>query len=118
MRMRTLLLSAFLVGCSNDGRSTTEIRQAAIERARADFKLPANTPLEATVWVGADYEDEPSLCGTVSSTTGTMPPQRFMASAQPFRWLVFENAHAKMTISQPDKFPEWTRYCTGEAART
>ena len=94
--------------------STAEVRQAAIERARSEFKLPADAALKAEVWVGQEYDGGLSACGTVSGEGAAMRPQRFLAATEPFRWLVFEDAHDPMVAAQPNTFPEWGRYCSGE----
>lgn len=114
--MRTLVAIAASLGlaaCEDGGTSTSEMRAAAIEHARQELKLAANAPLEATVWVGAQqHEDQTVMCGTVSSSGGTvMKPKRFAATGDPINWLIFEDAHDAMVTAQPDKFPEWQRLC-------
>ena len=106
-----LVVVAALTGCGSGGMSSDEVRAAAMEEAREQFNLADNAPLEAKVWTGSEYDGEPSVCGTVSSEAGRMPPQRFLARLEPFEWLVFEEAHDRLIQSQPDKFPEWARYC-------
>lgn len=110
--MRRILLytgAALLVGCSDGGASTDDVRQAAIERMRGDHKLPASAALTAQVWTGTEYEGEPTACGTVSG--GSISPQRFLASVEPLRFLVMEDAHKPMVVADQNKFPEWARYC-------
>lgn len=110
-----LLIPALLLGgCGEGGMSTAEIREAAIERARTDMKLDSSVPLDARVWVGKQYDDGPSVCGTVSGPAGSVRPQRFLARTEPFEWLVFEDAHGPMATTQPNKFAEWQTYCAAE----
>lgn len=114
--MRGLLLvpALLITACDDVGMSTAEIREAAVERARKDFQLPANAKLDAKVWVGTEIDDSPAVCGTVSGDGAAMPPQRFLARTEPFDWIIFENAHAEMTLTQPNKFAEWQTYCSGQ----
>ena len=114
-------VTASLCGCESGGTSTREIEAAAVQRARQQLRLPASAPLEAKVWVGSEeFDDQPVLCGTVSgagSSKGRVRPQRFAATGDPINWLVFEDAHAPIVRSQPDKFQEWGRLCSdGPAA--
>ena len=103
-------------GCETGGSSTEDVRQAAIEHARAELGLAADAPLEATVWAGQEYEGEITVCGTVSGGNGAaVAPQRFAASTDPIDWLIFEDAHNPIVTSQPDKFPEWSQLCGQEA---
>jgi hypothetical protein len=117
--MRIIVLSLALVlplaACGGGALSTKDMEQAAKEKARADLHLAADTPLEAKVWVGQPKDGQTVYCGTVSDTTsGTMvPPQRFAATPEPLRWLVFEPAHEPMIASQPDKYAAWGNLCTG-----
>ena len=115
MKRAALALVALLAGCNSGAMTTEEIKAAATDRARQELDLAANAPLEATVWTGSEYDGEASVCGTVSSNTGQVPPQRFMARMEPFEWLVFEGAHDPMTSAQPDKFPSWEQYCSSGA---
>lgn len=115
MRTITVSLASLLTlaGCGGGGMSTEEVREAAIERARAELGVSAEAPLEANVWTGGEYDGDVVVCGTVSdrSAGASAVPQRFAASTDPFRWLVFEGAHDPMVTPQPDKFPEWTTLC-------
>ena len=110
-------ICAILSGCEEGGTSTIELRQAAIDKARQELGLAADVQLEATTWAGAEHEDQVALCGTVSGTGngGQVQPQRFAATGDPIRWLVFEDAHDPLLTSQPDKFPEWERLCAKTA---
>lgn len=110
-RIMLLIGAALLAGCSDGGASTEDVRLAAIERVRSELKLPANAPLTAQVWTGAEYEGDPTACGTVSG--GGIGPQRFLASVEPLRFLVMEDAHKPMIVADQNKFPEWGRYCAG-----
>ena len=117
--MRTLLFvlagaSALAVSaCDSGGTSTREMEAAAIEQAREKLNLPADALLEAKVWVGQPFDGETVMCGTVSDTSAgsAVRPQRFAATPEPLRWLVFEDAHDPMSRSQPDKFIEWASVC-------
>lgn len=116
--MRTLVLVAAglcLAACNDSGgTSTAEMKTAAIEYTREQLKLGAQVPLDAKVWVGQEHHDDQLvMCGTVRDTTpaSRVPPKRFAATGDPIRWLVFEDAHDAMVISQPDKFKEWLQLC-------
>ena len=117
--MRTPLLVLACAGviatsaCGGGGTSTREMEAAAIEQARQRLNLPADAPLEAKVWVGLPFDGETVMCGTVSDTAADsgVPAQRFAATPEPLRWLVFEDAHDPMSRSQPDKFVEWASVC-------
>ena len=116
MRTITFSLTALLTlaGCGGGGMTTEDVREAAIDRAREELGVAADTPLEATVWIGGEYEGDVVVCGTVSDRTAGASgsvPQRFAASTDPFRWLVFEGAHDPVVTTQPDKFPEWATLC-------
>lgn len=98
--------------CGKDGASTEEVRVAAIEKARAELGIAADIPLDATVWTGQPFNDQLTVCGTVSSSGAQqMRAQRFIATTDPLEWQVFEDAHSPMIPSQPGKFPEWSRIC-------
>jgi hypothetical protein len=124
-KMRSFQLAAsataalLLAGCNAGGTSTQEVRRAAIEHARQQLKLPADTPLEARAWVGQPHDGELTVCGTVSGQSGSsaVPPQRFAAATEPIEWLLFEPAHDPMVRSQPDKFREWSQLCGRGAER-
>ena len=117
---RTLAVVAaasLAVACERGGTSTREVRAAAIQHAKEKLRLPASAPLEATAWVGQTDEREGLvICGTVSGkgSGSGVRPQRFAATADPIRWLIFEDAHDPLVASQPDKFPEWQRLCPQE----
>lgn len=95
--------------------SSDEVRQAAIERARSEFGLPPQAPVSARVWVGREYDGDISICGTVSTDSGQMPPKRFMASTEPFEWLLFEDAHDPMYKAVPPASPSWQAHCAPSA---
>lgn len=121
-RRAWLFVAAVLPGlgaCDSGGMSTTEVRQAAIERARQQLALGPDNKLEARVWTGRPRDDEITYCGTVSSEGSAapqIPPQRFAARGDPLQFLVFENAHAPMVTSEPDKFVSWEQLCAGTQA--
>ncbi len=119
MRATYIMLAAAssLGGCETGGTSTTEMKAAAIERARQEAGLAANVPLEATVWTGVgQHDDQIVLCGTVSGESGaTRIAKRFAATGVPIRWLAFEDAHDPMIRSQPNKFIEWQQVCADGA---
>lgn len=101
-----------LAACGQDGTSTEDVKEAAAERAREKLSLPADAPLETSVWTGEPFAGELTVCGTVSSAGGQeIPPQRFIATLEPLHWQVFEDAHNPMIPSQPGKFPEWSQTC-------
>lgn len=115
--MRSIFIVAglsALIACDSAGTSTAEIKAAAEQRARQQLKLPADTALHSTVWVGHEqYEGATVLCGTVSGEgQGTsVKPQRFAAIGDPVQWLAFEDAHDPMIGTRSEKFPDWGRYC-------
>lgn len=109
--------ASLAAACEGGGTSTREVKAAAIQHAKQELRLPASEPLEATAWVGQNDEREGLvICGTVSGkgSGSRVRPQRFAATADPIRWLIFEDAHDPMVASQPDKFPEWRRLCPQE----
>lgn len=119
MRTITVSLAAALLlpACSGEGVTTDDVKQAATERARQELGIPAGAPLEAAAWTGGEWGGDLVVCGTVSAPGGgggAVRPQRFIATTDPFRWLVFEDAHAPMVQTQPNKFPEWTTVCNQE----
>lgn len=115
--MRTpiwLVASLSIAACERGGTSVLEMEAAAKDHTRQELGLAADVPLQATVWVGrGDEKEETVLCGTVRDERQGTPvrPKRFAATGDPIRWLIFEDAHAPMTRSQPDKFPEWQQLC-------
>lgn len=115
MRKVIISVAALAASCDTGGVSSDEVRQAAIERARSEFGLGPQTPVSARVWVGREYDGEISICGTVSSAGGQMRPKRFMASVEPFEWLIFEDAHDPMVTAQPPALPSWGRHCAPSA---
>lgn len=103
---------ASVAACNGGGVSTEDVKQAAAERAREELGLPADAPLETSVWKGEPFAGESTVCGTVSSAGGQeFPPKRFIATTDPLRWQVFEDAHSPTVASQPGKFPEWSQIC-------
>ena len=107
------MIAALLAGCEQPGTSSDDVRTAAINKARNEFRIPDDADLNVVVWTGFEYDGAPSVCGTISSNSTAMPPQRYLARLEPFEWLVFEDAHDRMIKSQPGKFPNWERYCAG-----
>lgn len=115
--LMSLAALAGLSACNQDGTSTREMERAAIDRAREELGLQPDAALDATVWVGKPHDGDTLLCGTVSSEAGaTSPiaPQRFAASVDPVRFLIFEDAHSPMVQSRPDMFISWETYCADE----
>ena len=115
MRIPLMLAAALAVAaCDPGGTSSAEMEAAAVERARSELGLAGDVPLEAEVWVGREqHEGQTVLCGTVSGSgpDKSVRPKRFAATGDPVDWLIFEDAHASMVPSQPDKFPEWRHLC-------
>ena len=117
--MRIIALSlAFalpLAACGGGALSTKDMEQAAKDKARQQLHLAADVPLEAKVWVGQPKDGHTVYCGTVSDTSSgtSVTPQRFAATPDPLRWLVFEPAHEPMLPAQPDKYAAWGNLCTG-----
>lgn len=114
--MRSIVLAAaslaMLAACDQDGTSTQDVKEAAAERVREELGLAADAPLETSVWTGQEFAGELTVCGTVSSAGAQgFPPKRFIATTDPLRWQVFEDAHNPMIPSQPGKFPEWSQTC-------
>lgn len=107
------LLALALTSCGGEGASTTDVKQAAIEQVRTKFRLASTVRLEARTWTGREHDGEITMCGTVSGVgnSATTPPQRFAATLEPLEFLVLEDAHDQMVVSQPDKFAEWAPLC-------
>ena len=113
----SLVLSLGLAACGEDGMSSREMEQAAIDRARQELKLAADVPLEATVWTGKPVDGEVTYCGTVSSPKHSavpVVPQRFAALSDPLRFELFEPAHEQIVQSRPDMFRSWAELCAGQ----
>lgn len=112
------LLALSLASCGDEGASTTDVKQAAIEQVRSKFGLDPAVPLEARAWTGHERDGELTVCGTVSGTgqSPTIPPQRFLATLDPLEFLVIEGAHDRVVVSQPDKFAEWAPLCANAQA--
>lgn len=105
---------AALCACDQGGSSTREVKEAAADRARQQLGLPADVPLETTVWTGQPFNGELTVCGTVTGPASQqVRPQRFIATTEPFRWRVFEDAQGPTLPSKPEMFPEWSRICAG-----
>jgi hypothetical protein len=118
MMMRAMFLALPLAltlsACETGGTSTREMERAAMDRTRQELGLAASTPLEAKVWTGAPFDGQVTLCGTVSSDDGTsnaIAPQRFAATGDPVKFLVFEPAHQAMRSSRPGMFQSWAKLC-------
>lgn len=111
MKRAAIAIAVLLAGCGGEGTTTVDVRTAAVEKARQQFGLSEDVPLDARVWVGKPYRGKTTSCGTVSSKRGQVPPQRFLATVDPLQWQVFEGAHSPMTSAQPDEFPDWQQYC-------
>lgn len=111
--MRSIFLPTFLLiaACEKSGVSSEDVREAAIERARSEFAIPAQVPVDARVWVGGDYDGEITVCGLVSSAGPQLKPKRFLASVEPFEWLIFEDAHDAMLRAEPPAAPSWGAHC-------
>jgi hypothetical protein len=112
-------LLAMVAACDQGGTSTEDVKEAAAERAREQLALPADMPLETTVWTGEPYNGELTVCGTVSSAaagTQQIRPQRFIATTDPLAWQVFEDAQSSIIPSQPGKWPEWSKICGSKGA--
>jgi hypothetical protein len=112
-------IATMTVAACAQGPSTDELKTAATERAAQELGVPASS-LESTVWVGNGERDGKTvLCGTVSDKTAgsSVPPKRFAATSEPLHWLVFEDAHDPILVSQPNKYAEWGPLCAqGKAA--
>lgn len=115
MRKLVISVAALAAACDTGGVSSAEVREAAIERARSEFGLGPNAPVDAKVWVGREYDGDISICGTVSSAGARMTPKRFMASVEPFEWLIFEDAHDPMVTAHPPASPSWGSHCAPSA---
>lgn len=118
-KLRWIALAVILPGLAacSAAVSTQDVERAAMDRARQQLGLEAGTNLDAKVWTGKEHDGDLTYCGTVSSQEGAaraIPPQRFAASGDPLEFLVFEDAHAPMVTSQPDKFVSWEQLCVGQ----
>jgi hypothetical protein len=116
-----LLLSATalaVAACDSGGVSTAEMQTAAVERARQQLSLPSDTPLETQVWAGQEYRGDLVYCGTVSGQGQGLQitPQRFAATTEPLRWLVFEDSHNPLRSTGGDQVPDWVNLCGTGAA--
>lgn len=120
LRAALLPLAALVVtACDSGGTSSKEMERVAMDRARQELGLAANVPLESRVWTGRPHEGEVTLCGTVSSADGAskpIVPQRFVATGDPAKFLVFEPAHQQMVQSEMNMFESWASLCAGGQA--
>lgn len=119
MKTISTALAAILMltaGCSSGGLSTTDIKRAAEQEARAKLSLGADASLKAVAFVGRNVDGKTVMCGTVQgkdSAGKPIVPQRFIAATDPLKWLVFESANDPSIPSRPNKFVEWTSVCAG-----
>ena len=114
-RTLALLSLAALAACDSGGVSTAEAEAAAEREVRQRLSLPADAALETSVFVGRPRGGEVTLCGTVRPGSGTaaFPPQRFVAAADPARWLVFEPLPDPSAASPMNMFADWETHCAG-----
>ena len=104
----------FVAACGSGALTSEEIQQAAIERARTELGLPADTPLEAEIWASEGDREDVIFCGTISGQGegSQVTPQRFAATAtEPIRWIVFEEAHNPLLDTGEDRVPDWVNLC-------
>lgn len=111
-----LLLAA--AGCDDNGLSTADVQAGAKERVRAELGLTEDSVLFTETFVGQPFEGDTVICGTVEGrrADGTViPPRRFIAAADPARWVKFEPASNAAIPSQPRMFAEWYGTCEPRA---
>lgn len=119
-RLTAAALTLALAACGESGGlSTADVREAAQERVRAELGLTEDAATFTNLFVGEPVDGDTVVCGTVEGrrADGTViTPRRFIAAADPARWIKFEPATGLDLPSQPDKFIEWHTTCAGEEA--
>lgn len=113
-----------IVACDSGGLSTADVQTAATERVRASLGLTADSTLFTDIFVGRPKDDDVVLCGTITGKTAggsQVGPRRFVAAADPARWLYFETPAEVGQVDRIDPtampsmfFDAWSRLCTGE----
>lgn len=115
----TLALAAaatmMLAACGDEGGLTTnDVQTAAKERVRDQLGLTPQSVLFTETFVGQPVDGDTVICGTVEGTTAdgqAVTPRRFIAAADPARWVKFEPVTNSALPSQPQKFVEWYGTC-------
>lgn len=109
------MAAAMLGGCdSGGGLSTADVQTAAKERVREQLGLTQESALFTETFVGQPVDSDTVICGTAGGQTadGSMiTPRRFIAAADPGRWVKFEPVTNSALPSQPRKFAEWHGTC-------
>lgn len=104
-----------LAGCGDEGGLTTaDVQSAAKERVREELGLTPQSVLFTETFVGQPIDDDVVICGTVEGKTAdgrTITPRRFIAAADPARWVKFEPVTNPAIPSQPQMFVEWPGTC-------
>lgn len=110
-----LLAALVLVACERDeGLSTADVQTAAKERVREQLGLGPGAVLFTETFVGRPVDGDVVVCGTVSGTRSDgvkVTPRRFIAAADPGRWVKFEPVTNSALPSQPRMFAEWYGTC-------
>lgn len=104
-----------LGGCGDEGgMSTADVQSAAKERVRAELGLTTESVLFTETFVGQPVDGDITICGTVEGRTSdgrAVTARRFIAAADPARWVKFEPVTNSALPSQPRKFVEWYGTC-------
>lgn len=107
-----------LSACDSGGLSTADVQEAAKERVRENLGLTADSALFTETFVGQPVGGDTVICGTVSGKAAdgsVIVPRRFIAAADPGRWVKFEPVTNSALPSQPRKFVEWYGTCEPRA---
>ncbi|MET1755824.1 hypothetical protein ABVV53_10190 [Novosphingobium sp. RD2P27] len=108
--------SIAISGCNSGDITSAEVTTAAKERVAASLGLSPDAALFSNVFVGQPVDGDAVLCGTVEGrrADGTIiPPRRFIAAADPERWIRFDRA-GQMADVPLNMAGDWATICAGE----
>jgi hypothetical protein len=118
MRLKQSLYAGLAVllasSCDGGGLSTADVQEGAKSRVRAELGLSEEAALFTETFVGEPLDGDITICGRVSGTRsdGTViTPRRFIAAADPGRWVKFEPVTDSTLSSHQNKFVEWVGTC-------
>ena len=107
-----------LAACDGGGLTSNDVQTAAKERVREQLNLTADSTLFTETFVGQPVNGDTVVCGTVSGRTAEgaeITPRRFIAAADPGRWVKFEPVTNVALPTKPDMFVDWYKACEPQA---
>ena len=114
MKLTPALAALMLAACDQGGLTSADVQNAAKERVREALGLAPEAVLFTQTFVGEPVDGDTVVCGTVEGKTAdgrVVTPRRFIAAADPARWVKFEPVTNSTLPSQPQKFVEWYGTC-------